>query len=293
MLWLPTAHAQFDPPTTHAAQPFAAVRSADPWSIPPSAAWTWQLLPDELLYRSYLGSPKEPRLASAWLHERDAGWRWELEVGARVGLVRFGSPPGAPQEGWQLDLWGAAFPRINFEENMDVDATDFHAGVPLTWRQGPLQTKLEIRHMSAHLGDEFLLRNPGFDRRNYVRDGVVLGGGWFPTQDVRLYAEAEYAFRTDGGAEPWLFQFGVDYTPQPAGGWFGWNGTPFLAVNGTLREEVDFGGGLNVVAGWMLRGFESGRLFRIGVQYYNGKSFQYSFFDEHEQLVGVGMWYDY
>jgi hypothetical protein len=68
---------------------------------------------------------------------------------------------------------------------------------------------------------------------------------------------------------------------------------PFLAVNGELREEVDFGGGVNAMAGWQLTGPQSRRTLRFGLQYYNGKSLQFSFFDQHEELFGLGIWYDY
>jgi hypothetical protein len=255
--------------------------------------WTWQLLPDHLLYRSYLAAPGEARLSSNWLYDTDQGWIWDFTIGARVGLLRFGSPPGAQPEGWQLDLQGAALPRLNLEENYDLDSVDFTVGLPLTWRQGPWQTKLELRHLSSHLGDEFLLRNPGYPRLNYVRDSIVLGGGYFPVPDVRLYGEADYAFNTDGISDPWHFQFGFEYSPLPVVEWLGWHGMPFIGANGQLRQECDFGGGVNVMAGWQLRGPASGRLLRFGLQYYNGKSLQYSFFDEHEELLGFGLWYDY
>lgn len=267
-------------------------------TVPPEAAfaaplWTWQLLPDDLLYRSYAAAPGEARLSSNWLYDTDQGWLWDFTIGARVGLLRFGSPPGARPEGWQLDLQGAALPRLNLEENYDLDAVDFTVGLPLTWRQGPYQAKLEVRHLSAHLGDEFLLRNPGFPRLNYVRDSIVLGGGYFPHPDLRLYGEADYAFNTGAISDEWHFQFGAEYSPEPVVEWSGWNGMPFAGVNGQLRQECEFGGGLNVLAGWQLRGPDSGRLLRLGLQYYNGKSLQYSFFDEHEELLGVGLWYDY
>ena len=34
--------------------------------------------------------------------------------------------------------------------------------------------KLAYYHISAHIGDEFLERNPTFERVNYVRDAAVL-----------------------------------------------------------------------------------------------------------------------
>jgi len=287
-------------------------QSANPWwsgdpipvgagsAVPPTDVmspalrpWTWQLLPDGVLYRSYQGGPREPRLASAWLYDSDAGWLWDLTAGSRVGLLRYGSQPGDAPGGWELSLQGAAFPRLNIDQNFDLDAVDFEVGMPLTWRDGPWQGKLEIRHLSSHLGDEFLIHNPSYPRLNYVRDSVVFGGGYWATPDTLLYLEANYAFNRDGGAEPWHFQFGVDYSPHPVANWLGWHGMPFLALNGELREEVDFGGGFNAMAGWQLTGPESRRTLRFGMQYYNGKSLQFSFFDRHEELFGVGIWYDY
>lgn len=279
----PTQPAEWGTPPLFTQDPLAA----------PIRPWTWQLLPDDLLYRSYQAGPREPRLASAWLHESDDGWLWDFTIGARVGLLRYGSHPGQPPSGWQLDLHGAAFPRLNMEHNYDLDAVDFQAGIPLTWRDGPWQGKIEYRHVSAHLGDEFLIRNIGFPRVNYVRDSLVFGGGYWVTPDTLLYLEADYAFVTDGGAEPWHFRFGIDYSPQPVVEWLGWHGMPFFGVNGELREEADFGGAVNAMAGWQLRGPQSDRILRFGLQIYDGRSRQFSFFNQHEQLIGLGLWYDY
>jgi hypothetical protein len=135
-----------------------------------------------------------------------------------------------------------------------------------------------------------MMRKPGFKRINYVRDAVFFGLGYYLTDDVRLYGEVGYAFRTDGGAEPLEFQFGADYSPALDDGL---RGAPFAAFNVHLREEVDYGGGVNVMAGWRWKGPASGSTIRAGVQYYNGKKIQYAFFREHEELIGFGLWYDY
>jgi len=257
------------------------------------AAYQWTLLPTDLLWQSYLGGPREPRLGQSIVYLDGTGWLWELEAGGRAGLLRYGSGPGEELEGIQLDIWGAATPRLNMTENTELDAVDFFVGVPLTWRRGPFQAKLEWYHVSAHLGDEFLLRpeNAGFDRIDYLRDAIVLGGGYFPTPDWRVYAEADYAYNTNGGAAPWHFNFGVDYSPicptpitRPM---------PFAAVHGNLREELNFSGGVNVVAGVQWRGTENDHLFRTGLHYYAGQSLQYSFINDYEEFVGWGMWLDF
>ncbi len=261
-----------------------------------SSDWGWTVLPKDILYQSYLGGPREPRFGQSMVSLKGTGAIWSLEAGGRAGLLRYGSGPGEPLEGWQLDIWGAAFPRLNMNEQGDLEAVDFRVGIPITWRKGPVQMKFEWSHLSSHAGDEYLLRNPGFVRINYLRDAFLLGGGYFVTPDLRLYADAEYAYNTSGGSEPWHFQFGFDYSPVAVSDYNYYSGRraqPFLAVASNIRQEVNFSGGVNVVAGLQWRSDESTSLFRIGLQYYQGQSLQYEFLGEYEELIGFGVWYDF
>lgn len=227
-------------------------------------------------------------MSAAFLYDTDGRWIFDGALGGRIGIVRWGTSDRVSPEGWQLDLEGAVFPRVNLDQDENLESADYRFGVPLTWSQGPFEAKLAYYHLSSHLGDDFIARNPMFVPVDYRRDALVLGGAWRPIPDLRFYAEADWAFNTGSATEPWQFQFGVDYSQVKPGCC-----SPFVAVNGHLREEVDFGGGVNVIAGWQWRSGQSDRLLRIGAQYYNGKSYQFSFFDEHEQLVGAGLWFDY
>jgi hypothetical protein len=257
------------------------------WPGTSLAPWTWQVLPEGLMYKSYLAGPKESRLASAWVHEQHLGWLWDVTLGARAGLLRYGTQDALWPEGWELDVEGAAFPRLDADRNL-VSA-DYRVGVPLTARMGPWEGKFGYYHISSHLADEFMLGTGDFARLNYVRDGLLLGLAFRPTPNWRLYGETGWAFHTDGGAQPWEFQFGAEYSlAQPTGV----RGSPFVAVNGLLRQDVDFGGSFTGQAGWQWRG-TSGRLARIGAQYFNGMSEQRQFFNKFEEQIGVGLWYDF
>ena len=249
--------------------------------------WTWQLLPSGLMYKSYLASNREPRLATRWVHEREQGWLWDATIGGQVGLIRYGTENDFWPQGWQLDAEAAAFLRL--DSVRDVVSTDFRIGAPLTTRQGPWEAKLGYVHICSHIGDEYMIKHPGFTRRNYVRDSVVLGLSLYLNPSLRLYSEADYAFWADDGAEPWAFQFGADFSStEPTGGL----GSPFFALNTHLRQENDFGGNLTVQTGWQWRG-RSGHLFRLGMQYFNGMSEQYQFYNRFEEQIGFGLWYDY
>jgi hypothetical protein len=252
--------------------------------------WTWQFLPEGLVYRSYLAGPKESRISSYWFHDKEAGWLWDATLGGRVGILRHGSRNAFRPEGFQVDIEGAGMPRLDPEEERDLLSTDFRFGVPLTYALGLLETKLAYYHLSSHLGDEFMLKNPDFPRINYSRDAIVLGLAAYLTEDLRIYGEAGYALYNSGGSEPWEFQFGAEFSPAyPTLS----RGAPFAAVNVLSREEVDFGGTFTAQAGWQWRGFGSRRLFRAGVQYQTGKSPQLEFFDRDEEQLGLALWYDY
>lgn len=252
---------------------------------------TWQVLPAGLLYRAYLAGEKEPRIAWSLLHARNRGPIWEAALGGRVGLLRHGTVGAAGARGWQLDLEGAALPRIDPTlVSTPLESCDYRVGMQWTRRRGAVAVKVGYYHISSHLGDEFLLNNPGFVRLNYVRDSLIFGVMRDVTPDVQVYGEVGYAVGVSDGAEPLEVQFGVQYLPIAD---TGLRGSPFAAINAHLREDVDFGGGVNIEAGWRWRGALSGHVLRVGLQYYNGKSIQYSFYDRDEQLFGGGVRFDY
>jgi hypothetical protein len=268
------------------AQPYIAFPPVErsPFDNP----WGLVVLPEQLIYRSYLAGIKESRMGVQLINRQHDGVLMDGTLGGRFGVLRFG--PRDQPLGFQVDIEGSAHVRLDPDEEVDLRSADFRAGVPFSYGWGNQQIKFGYYHISSHLGDEFLLKNPGFTRLNFARDVLVLGYSIYPTERLRLYGETGWAFWSDVSGL-WEFQFGVEFAPtRPTG----IRGEPFLAVNALLREEVNFGGGLTAQAGWAWRGDgRSGRLFRIGLHYYNGESPQFSFFDNFEQQIGFGIWYDY
>lgn len=259
----------------------------------PCSAYSWQVLPDGLMYRSYQAGPREPRIGTTIIHNstfvENSQAIWDGTVGGRRGLIRYGSRDRINPEGWQVDIEGAALVRLNLDHERDVDASDFRFGVPVTWGEGKVRYKLAYYHLSSHLGDEFIGRNPGAMRVNYVRDALLLGASYYTNPKLRLYGEIGYAFYTSGGAEPLELQFGAEYSRPGCTGIYG---TPFFATNVHLREEIDFSGDWTTQAGWLWRG-ASGSVLRFGLHYVNGKSTQYQLFDTNEEQIGMGLWYDF
>jgi len=253
--------------------------------------WGWQILPEDLIWHSYWAGVHEPRISGVAFEEtNDNVSLLDVTLGGRVGILRYGTPDGHGRpQGWQFDIEGAAFPRLNLDENWDVESVDFRFGMPISYGIDNWQAKFSYYHLSSHLGDEQAIRLGNLGSRiNFSRDVLVLALSYYPLPAWRWYGEAGWAFYSDV-TEPWEFQFGVDYA-QP--GHTGIYGTPFFAINGHLRQEVNFGGNLVAQTGLLWRS-EHDQVLRLGLQYFNGKSSQFQFFNRFEQQIGVGLWYDY
>jgi Protein of unknown function (DUF1207) len=263
----------------------------DAFLTAPSDSWDWQVLPQGLIYRSYWAGVKEPRFGIQLMRVEGERSFWDPTVGARAGLLRFGTVGGLYPEGWQWDVEGAGEPRLRLDHDRDLWDVDFRAGTLLTYGLSNWQFKFGYYHLSSHMGDEFAITHPGSldDRINYVRDSLVAGASYFPFPAWRIYGETAWAFFAQGGAEPWEFQFGTELSqPGPTGN----NGTPFLALNGHLRQEQDFSGDFTAQTGWLWRN-TNGQTMRIGLHYLNGKSSQWQTFSRFEQQIGLGLWYDF
>ena len=61
--------------------------------------WTWQVLPQGLVFRSYLANNREPRFGFWWVHEKDQGWLWDVALGGRMGLLRYGTTNALQPQG--------------------------------------------------------------------------------------------------------------------------------------------------------------------------------------------------
>ena len=272
--------------------------------------WTWQLFPDGFIYPTYLAAVQN-RLGGVWNYDKDLNWIWDITLGGRAPLIRYGNRSALYPEGWQLDLEGSVHLRLHMRECMDMEANDFRAGFPLSYGTKTWQVRTGYYHVSSHMGDEKMIRHyakgepiiPGRhygvwgDRKhsayriNYYREAWLFSYAYRPTPSTRVYAEADYAVMQGELTKPWHFQFGAEYSPHyPARGEWG---TPFAAINARLMQEHNFDGNLTVQTGWQWRGSHN-QLFRIGVQYLTGVSDQYEFITaRREHKIGLGFWYDF
>ena len=169
--------------------------------------------PKDDVFRPLTADPKEPRFLASYQRVRFR----DANESINAGFVGFGENFGLwgkRQEkgcdGWQIGVLGAVFSQFNLDgPSTDLINSDFLMGFPLTWRYGILSGRVRAYHQSSHLGDEFILHRPGFQRINLSFeeiDSLVSLDLWW----VRLYGGGGFIVHREPELKRGKAQWGLE-----------------------------------------------------------------------------------
>lgn len=266
------------------------------WPFPPPAA-----------------SPLEPRTRAAPVHvDRGPRHRWValLDLGDRFPfwLSRPGCPHtpdpasrsgpsgpapddregrGAAADGPALaaSVAGGAFSRFDMETSQnDFIQVHYRVGLRLLARLGGLDARLELFHVSSHLGDEFLLRT-GREPVSTSREGLELLVAGRPAAGLRIYGGPGLVLRSSRGFDAASLRGGLEWDPTARWGAF----RPYVGIEAFAWEELSWEPTAAAEAG--LR-FGGGR-YRLALTAGAGRSRAEQFLREDETLVGITLSADF
>jgi hypothetical protein len=257
------------------------------------SGWNMVLTPSGDLYPKYIADPRSPtfsimRMRFSNTDIDDAGKsRWGLRLGARFGLLRF-HEDGDRDHGLQLDADGGFIGQFDIDNGNDNICWDGIYGIYLTWAPvGGLAFRLGFLHNSSHVGDEYAERTER-ERISYAREEGVLGVSWCFKEKWRAYAQAGYAHVR--GKDDLRVQSGLEYV-SPQSFWhdrLGW----YAAADVSSHEENDWDMNTTLQAGLILPVAQLSRNYRLGMEYYSGRSHFGEFFQDNEEYLAVGIWFD-
>jgi hypothetical protein len=255
--------------------------------------------PSDDVFRPLIADPKQPQFFATWQFARARTAKAFTNIGAVAIGENFGfytKRQGC--NGWQVSLLTGIFSQFNLDTpSTELINTDFIVGVPLTWRVGNWSTRVRYYHQSSHVGDEFLLGRPGFNRVNlsfeeieaiisydYKWARVYAGGG------VLVHREP---VTLDRNRVQWGFEVrGPSSRSRILRGFYDkLIVTPVLAADFKTFEELHWIINTNVVGGleWSRTG--SYRRLRIMVNYYRGFNPYGQFFAQKIETVGAGVYF--
>jgi len=196
--------------------------------------------------------------------------------------------------GWQVSLLTGVFSRFNMDTpSTELINTDFVVGLPVTWRKGSWSARVRYYHQSSHVGDEYLLSRPGFNRLNFsVEEADAILS--YDYRQTRFYAGSGVLLhREPASLDRHKVQWGFEARgPSIASPFIGIISeglivTPVVAVDCKSFEALHWVVNANVVGGLEWSRPESLRRFRIMVNYYHGFNPYGQFIAQKIETVGA------
>jgi hypothetical protein len=267
-----------------------AAAEQDKVSAEPEAAATVDVyaLPEQELFAPLLADPRQPRFSVSYLHYRTNQNEFaasSVAYGEYFGLASgvFGKSGSS-----QVGIQGGVFALFNLDApSSDLINADYWIGLPISYRKGPWSYLLRIYHQSSHLGDEFILGNPGINRVNlgYEDMKFLVSYEW---ERWRLYGGGGYMLNSEPDLAPKHLQGGAEYVRPRAAGRLSF----IAAVDVQASEELDWRRSRSYQVGFELRS-SSPRRVRLMLEHFRGHSPNGQFYRESLRYTGLGLYFGF
>lgn len=245
-------------------------------------------LPEQGLFAPLIADPRQPRFSMSYQRYRVAGRRFHagsIAVGEYFGLAAgFLGDSGSSQVGLQ----GAVFALFDMDAaSKDLINADYWVGLPISYRDGARSYLLRLYHQSSHLGDEFILGNPGVTRinRSYEDAELLMSHEW---SRLRLYVGVGHILDSEPAIADWHGRVGAEFIQPRAVRDFAF----LAAADVQSSEELDWERSYSYQIGLE---FKNGgnRHLRLMLEHFRGHSPNGQFFREYLRYSGVGLYFGF
>jgi len=260
--------------------------------------WLLELDPDNQPYPDYLADPRRPRMeVGVGVADSDipstSSTRVMLDLGTRYTLLKV-TPIKEGKNEFALDIEGGLFTQFDPGNGLDNIGWDGRYGVFAVWDwSDKVVARVGYRHISAHLGDEYI-EQTGRRRINYTRDDLALGLGYYLNERILIYAEPSWAWSmgNENRQKRWAAEGGIQYEgPRDM-----WNDSTavYLAAHVRTFAETDWDPGLSIQAGVHVKRDQHSSNLRLGVEGYIGRAILGEFaLDYDEMYLTAGIFFDF
>jgi len=194
----------------------------------------------------------------------------------------------------QAGIWSVFKMGVHHEgEVSELVNTDYFVGFPLSYAVNKWSFRLRPYHVSTHLGDEFLVHNPGVKRLNPSMEGIDFFVSYQVNSALRIYIGPGWVFHSDDTfpiKPPFYVEWGGEVRLLGYKSFYhNLYGTAFLAIY--LRNWQVNGWNLD---GTYMVGYEwsklqgVGRKMRLFINYHRGYS-EGQFFKMRTSWTGAGL----
>ena|GEM_PF-1243405 len=253
---------------------------------------------DPPLYRNMMADPRQICYS--------AGWRFNDRVTVKNAIdVSFGDT--IPFYRWiclwggqlQLGLDGAVWALFDpLHDSSPLIDADYYGGLSLQYGRGPWSYRLRGYHISTHIGDEFMLDHPGFDRRNPSAEFIDFFASYDWTDQIRLYAGLGYVVAQDNEFRipRWWTEWGSEFRVHGLG-FTSWcnqlYGEPILGMHFRYRSDFKHHLDQTYIVGYEVGKLTNGRKMRLFAEYHDGYSLEGQFCKKPTHYFSIRISYGY
>ena len=243
-----------------------------------------------IVFRPLIADPAEPQLGTA-LRSGDFSQRGSLEGIATFGasLPILGFVSANKKTAVQVGAAGGMIARFDMHTRAnDIVSEDYEIGFPVWMRSGIFGARFRVYHRSSHIGDEFVLNNPGFTRFDMTYEavegvtGVTFGG-------ARVYIGGDYIYHNaTTRIAPGTLRIGGDLISASGFDSGSLHGRWVAGLDVKASRDLDWRAAKSAVTGFELsRAGSSSPAMRIMIELSSGPSTAGQFYGKSEKYVGL------
>jgi len=247
------------------------------------------LLPERSLFAPLLADPREAHFLVSYQRYRVPAQTFNAASVAFGEHFPFASGTVGRTGSSQVGIQGAVFALFNLDApSSDLVNADYWIGLPLSARRGPWSMRVRLYHQSSHLGDEFLLGNPGINRVNLSYEAVDahLSYDW---RQMRFYGGIGYLVHSEPSDLKRAYaQAGAEYVKPGVAGDLDF----IVALDLRASAELDWRVSRVLQAGLELRNASTRRA-RLMLETYSGFSPNGQFYRDRLQYTGIAVYFGF
>lgn len=257
----------------------------------------WEFDPNDQPYPAYIADPRRPRMnvSVGWTNtdipETSSG-RIMLDAGTRYTLFRVSNPDSVNE--FAIDIEGGLFTQFDLGNQLDSIGWEGVYGIYGVYEwDNTLDVRVGYRHLSAHLGDEYI-ETTGRERVGYTRDALVAGFAWRVDDNWTTYIEPSWAFGM--GNEERQERLGIDGGVQYQGPFDLWDGNMafYGATHVRAFNESSWKPGVTGQLGYLVKRADSSSNLRLVLEAYTGRAILSEFaLDYDETYITAGFIIDF
>jgi hypothetical protein len=274
------------------------IRAADPSSVSPTRAAVQTTIPEPeskwlprgTLFSPFHADPRWPHFSAAY-REYTQGLNlsdvFAANFGETFAIYRDKSFFGGE---WEFGIQAGVFSIFDISSaSIDLVNADYRVGVLSSYRNGRFSAFARIQHQSSHLGDEFLLSNPGVTRVNLSYEELDMKLSYEFFAWLRIYGGGGViVHRQPDDLGRATTEWGVELVSTRT--YLGGRLRPVAYADFQCNERTNWDIGSSIMAGVQFENARIGdRKIQLLGEYYAGPSPDGQFYLQRASWYGVGV----